>query len=350
MLKKIKLIYLLNIALALSVFLLGACKINVDITESYEGASQVEVRGTQLYVDGEPFYIKGVCWNPVSKGGSHPEDLSFEDFVELDSQLMSEAGINTVRTYEPITDKKVLDILYSKGIYVINTVYTYGGDSVQTAADNIKEVKDHPAILMWNLGNEWNYNGLYVSDSFEVSINKINEAASLIKDEDLNHPVVTVYGGIPNENTINQMPDIDGWGLNIYGGLNFGPTFAAWSKISDKPMFMAEYGADAWDWSEGSLNLKAQAYAAKVLTEELMENSSADNPENVCLGGTIFEFADEWWKDENGSPSEHDTGGIAPGIGPYPDNTFNEEYWGICDIDRNTRPAYDELKKLYKSN
>jgi len=347
MLKRLKSISMLTIVLVISLFLFGACAENKTVVESYEGASKVEVQGTQIYVDGEAFCIKGVCWNPVPKGGSHPEDLNFVDFAEIDSQLMSEAGINVVRTYEALTDKKVLDILYSKGIYVINTVYIYGGNSVETAVDNVNLVKDHPAILMWCLGNEWNYNGLYVNDSFDVCINKINEAAALIKAEDSVHPTATVYGGIPDENTINQIPDIDIWGLNVYGGLNFGSTFNAWAKQSDKPMFMAEYGADAWDTSQESLNLKAQAYATRVLTEELMENSSADNADNVCLGGTIFEFADEWWKDSNGSPSEQDAGGIAPGMGPYPDNTFNEEYWGICDIDRNTRPAYDELKKLF---
>ncbi|MBN2435961.1 MAG: carbohydrate-binding protein [Spirochaetes bacterium] len=307
----------------------------------------VTVNGRRIMVNGEPFYIKGVCWNPVGVGGTHPAGLDFTGYVRQDATLMQQAGINAVRTYEAITDRAVLDLLYEKGIYVINTVYGWGGNDPSSVVEAVNAVKDHPAILMWCIGNEWNYNGLYVGLSHDDAISKLNQAAALIKANDSTHPVVTVYGHIPSAETINAMPDVDIWGLNMYSELHFNNVFAHWKNLTGKPMFMAEYGADAWNANINAEDTTSQAYAARILTQLLMDNSVVNDSGKVCSGGTIFEWADEWWKDGSGSPSVQDAGGVAPGGGPYPDLTFNEEYWGIVDIYRNPRPAYYELQRIF---
>jgi hypothetical protein len=137
----------------------------------------VTIEGTQLRVDGERFFIRGVCWNPVPRGGVHPADLDFAGFAQGDAALMAAAGINVVRTYESITDTDVLDVLYAAGIRVLNMAYAWGGDEPSVVDARVNAVKDHPAILMWVLGNEWNYNGLYVGRSHADSHAALNEAS-----------------------------------------------------------------------------------------------------------------------------------------------------------------------------
>ena len=305
----------------------------------------IRSEGRRLVVDCVPYHVRGVCWNPVPRGANHPAGLDYDGLAPTDVPLMQAAGINTVRTYEALADRAVLDRLFEAGIRVLSTVYGYGGDAASVVTARVNAVKDHPAILGWVLGNEWNYNGLYTDLSHADSLARINEAAALVKAADDTHPVVTVYGEVPTTETLDAMPDIDIWGINAYRGIGFGDLFSTWESRSEKPMFLSEYGADAYNANLPGVDPESQAEATAALTEELLSNSSARTSGGVTLGGTIFEWADEWWK--AGNPSTQDAGGVAPGGGPHPDQTFNEEYWGVVDIDRNPRPAYDELRRLY---
>ncbi|MBN1410294.1 MAG: hypothetical protein JW969_05580, partial [Spirochaetales bacterium] len=145
--------------------------------------------------------------------------------------------------------------------------------------------------------------------------------------------------------------NVDIWGLQIYAwdALTVGneETMEEWIKISSKPMLVSEYGADAWNSNTHQEDQSSQAHAAKKVTQIILNNLSADNPEKAALGGCVFSWADGWWKFLSGSPSIHDTGGENTRFGSYPDNVFNEEWWGMVDIDRIPRTAYMEIKNLY---
>jgi hypothetical protein len=315
-------------------------------TEDRAGPGIVTVeRG--LWMDGKPFLMAGVCWNPVAAGDSHPEGLDFAGFAARDVSLMAALGVNVVRTYEPLLDLNVLDQLWQAGIYVVNAIYPSGAAPPTTALDHVRALADHPAILMWSLGNEWNYNGLYAGLSHDDSIERLNEVAGLIKAEDPRHPVATIYGELPSEATILALPNVDVWGINAYRGLGFGSLFDDWRARSEKPMFLSEYGADAYNADIPAYDPTSQALAVSSLTEELFANAAALHDPGVTLGGTVFEFVDEWWKDPTGSLSVHDVGGNAPGGGPFPDRVFNEEWWGLVDIERAPRPAYESLRQVF---
>lgn len=320
-----------------------------DTRQAADGDSTgILIKDRSLYVNGENYFIKGICWNPVPRGGRHPDDLDFAGFGEPDIAAMAAVGFNTIRTYEPIRDRAVLDKLHDAGFMVINTVYSWGGAPVDSVDDIIAAVGDHPAILMWSVGNEWNYNGLYADLDFNASVARVNAVARRVKQLDPTRPVTTAYGELPDSRLVARMPDIDIWGLNVYSGISFADRFRRWKRVSDKPMYLAEYGADAYNARIGKVDLKSQAKGVVALTREIIDNSTVYGG-SVALGGTLFSWADEWWKVQGGSPSVQDLGGVAPGGGPYPDDTFNEEFWGLVDIDRVSRPVVGELRALFES-
>jgi len=310
----------------------------------------IRVLGRQLLVDEQPLFLRGVCWNPVPIGATHPAGLDYAGFAAQDIALMKQLGINLVRTYEPLLDTAVLDQLLAARIFVIDSMYPWGGAPTSDVIARVHAVKDHPAILAWSIGNEWNYNGLYVGLSHSDAMARLNEAAALIKAEDADHPVATVYGELPDADTLAAMPGIDLWGINSYRGLSFGDLFERWGALSPAPMFVSEYGADAYNAELPGYDPDSQATADAALAREILAHASATDASRVALGGTIFEWADEWWKDANGSPSEQDVGGSAPGGGPYPDQVFNEEWWGIVDIHREPRPAFESLKAAFAAS
>lgn len=311
--------------------------------------ADITIDGRRILIGGVPIHIKGVCWNPVPKGGTHPEGIDFSGLAPVDIPLMKAAGINVVRTYEPLLDLDVLDQFADAGIYVINSVFPFGNDPNVVVA-RVNATKNHPAILMWAIGNEWNYNGFYADVPFEQAVTNIKQAVTLIDQNDGEHPIATIYGELPDPSLIFELSEIDVWGINAYRGLTLGGLIEDFAALSDAPMFLSEFGADAWDARNGgSYNPGAQAEATTSLLQELIDQSAARSSAGTVSGGTIFEWADEWWKAE-GDPSTHETGGAAPGGGPYPDATFNEEWWGVVDVDRNPRPAYEALRAIYTAD
>ena len=92
---------------------------------------------------------------------------------------------------------------------------------------------------------------------------------------------------IPTAETLAALPSVDVWGINAYRGMTLSTLFDEWAAVSGKPMFMGEYGADAWDSRVGAESQVAQAEATTALVDEIAANSVRLG--GVCSGGLIFE-------------------------------------------------------------
>lgn len=375
-----------------------------QIIYSYVKTDGYRLLYQDVYSDGSKstardYVIKAVCWNPIKKGEGNPP--IFSHMYEIDAPLLAAANINTVKMYSPFHELddgiKILDKLNQYGIKVIMTVLCGYYEDVNQAISVVNKYKNHPAILMWMVGNELNYNLLYTSQWAPVPLDeciaKINYAISQIKTNDPNHPVAASWGYHPEIVNGRRVPrqdyikinnvDADVFGIQYYPeyedvgdslncfilkqpGLEHN-TFEQFKNIlsTRKPMFIAEYGCDSYnvfiasdqsgykyyDWSRSHVDEAAQAKGIKYMTLEIKNYLNIYNANNPCVGGAVFAWSDEWWKIWPYDSQE--IGGYDPNSpGPdilclYPDGFFNEEYFGILDVERNPKAAYYALKDVY---
>lgn len=137
----------------------------------------------ELWVDGAPFYMNGLCYSPVPIG----ETVQFPPFGDYftpdyayiwkrDLPLIKEMGVNTIRIYgwdtvHDVTHFEFLDEVHKYGLKVVLTFYVGRSmDDPPVLIDTLPLSKvpianftrevglygDHPAILMWSFGNELN--------------------------------------------------------------------------------------------------------------------------------------------------------------------------------------------------
>ena len=335
--KKIELKYLSGLLLLMT-GLLVSCGGN-------SSTGMVTISGRQILVNDASYIIKGICYHPVPKGGTQ-RDFGF---LTQDLSLMLEAGINTIRVYEPISDRSVLDRIQDAGLKVI---IGFGYDQkgifdIQsgTFIDYVNTYKDHDAILLWELGNEYNYHPEWFDGDIKNWYKAMNSAAQRIHEADPSHPVTTAHGELPDSLAMSLSNDIDVWGMNVYRFDDPTPIFSEWKAISTKPMYLSEAGGDSYmsitkDGYKQGYNENAQADAnEKILTAVLNET-------DICSGVAMFSFTDGWWK--AGNPETQDPGGWAPNSTGVPyDGTPNEEYWGIVDINRNKKETFNVVKEKY---
>lgn len=310
-------------------------------------AETVFTKDRNLMVNNLPYSIKGICYHPVPKGS---DQRNFNS-LEADLQLMHQAGINTIRVYKPIDEIAVLNKIHKAGLkLIVGFGYNQNGkfDILSgTYLNYIERYKNHPAILLWELGNEYNYHPEWFDGDMKNWYSAMNKAADKIHKLDPNHPVTTAHGELPDALALKMGSHIDIWGMNIYRWDNPEKLFSEWEAVSDKPMYLSEAGADSYmtiskgDFAKG-VNEEAQATATDNILTSVFKN------QNTCAGVTLFAFVDELWK--AGNNDQLDPGGWAPNSSGVPyDGTPNEEYWGIVKIDRTPKKAFKIVQKHYQN-
>ncbi|MFM1771303.1 MAG: hypothetical protein RLZZ71_445 [Bacteroidota bacterium] len=235
----------------------------------------------QMIRDGKPYEVRGA-------GGS----------VQLDKLI--EIGGNSIRTWSTDNAQEVLDEAHSKGLTVMLGLWVqherHGFDyndekKVAAQLEGFKKVilqfKDHPALLMWGIGNE--------VDLFYSNIRvwaAINDIAKFIHQVDPNHPTSTVTAGLDEKEVkliLRDAPEIDVYCVNTYGDIagvrknirNFG-----WQG----PYMITEWGPNGhWEVAKtkwGAPVEQSSSEKAKSYRERLTKEIQADK--DFCIGSYVF--------------------------------------------------------------
>lgn len=217
----------------LAINLLSSCTfekgpVKVEITQTDTGF--VLLRG------GDPYYVKGAV------------------VVDRYYETALKAGANSLRIHG-IT-RKLLDRADSLGMSVMFGLPVKpernGMDYNDTAAvrrqhervmARVREFRDHPAVLVWYLGNELDYVTPYRDPNWKV-YDALSELAKDIRKEDPLHPVMTVIGtGKPYKLGIlmEKVPELDLLGINSYADIG---KVRQWLESYgwDKPYMITEWG------------------------------------------------------------------------------------------------------------
>lgn len=242
-------------------------------------------QGWQLLRGGEPYFIRGAG----GKGSL---------------KQLAAAGANSVRTWGADDLGKMLDEAHALGLSVTVGIWLghkrHGfdyhdkaqvGQQFERARQTVLRYKDHPAVLLWGIGNEME--GFEAGDDPAIW-SAVNAIAAMAKQLDPAHPTMTVtaeIGGGRIAGVQERCPAIDIHGINSYGGaVSLAERYR--KAGATKPYVLTEFGQPgAWEvrktsWGapvELTSTEKAQYY------RQVYDVAVAGAP-GISLGSYVFNW------------------------------------------------------------
>ncbi|MBU3676581.1 MAG: DUF4434 domain-containing protein [Chitinophagaceae bacterium] len=255
------------------------------------------VRNTNGYTlmrNGEPYYVKGV-------GG----DVQMDKMVAI--------GANSLRTWGVERAGEILDEAQKHGLTVMLGLWLqherHGFDYNNTLAvakqfnyfkTIIERYKNHPALLMWGIGNELDLN--YTNPACWDAVQQI---AQYIHQVDPNHPTSTVTAGLDSlevAHIVKRCPDIDIYCINTYGDIGNVP-----SKMKPYgwhgPYMITEWGPNGhWESPQTTWNVSLEQTSTEKRAVYYSRYKSFIEPNKAyCLGSYAFlwgakqEYTETWY-------------------------------------------------------
>jgi hypothetical protein len=237
--------------------------------------------GFKLTRAGQPYFIRGA-------GG------------DASKRMLRELGGNSFRTWgaeaimNQLDEAGKLGLTVTIGIWLAHKALDFSYDDraqvdrqFEAARMAIDEYKDHPALLMWGIGNEMEM-GQERNPAVWKAVERI---AAYARKIDPKHPTMTVVAEIDQNKLamINRYcPSIDVIGINAYGGA---PSLAQrYKKLGGtKPYVLTEFGPPGpWEVKKTSWGapIEVSSTDKSAYYRRTYEKSIANQP--MSLGSYAF--------------------------------------------------------------
>ncbi|MBO3698091.1 glycoside hydrolase family 2 TIM barrel-domain containing protein [Roseivirga sp. E12] len=237
----------LAIILLLLAFLSCSSEKSANESEVTKATLVKKGSGFELQLNGEPFFIQGA-------------GLEFGSIPKLAAH-----GANSFRTWR--TDngqrsgREVLDDAHKHGLKVTMGIdvgrerhgFDYDDEeAVKAQLERIRkevmELKDHPALIIWGIGNELNHE----AENPKVW-DAVNEISEMIHEIDPNHLTTTSLAGMNKEFVhliMERAPDLDILSVQMYAEVEILPRLLKESGW-EGPLMVTEWGATGY-WEVGN--------------------------------------------------------------------------------------------------
>ena len=287
------------------------------------GFRQVEVRGSEVFVNGKAIKLHG-----VNRHVAHPlTGRSISPEIErLDAELFKKANCNYIRTSHYPPSEEFLNAADELGLFVESEAsltwiehhaspiwgnWNYLDERflpymLRANIENIQATKNHPSIILWSLANESRWSPLW------------NKVKQVVKSMDSSRPTTfhdQCWGGFNNAGSTADVANYH------YPGIN-GP--AATDTMS-RPTLFGEY-SHLSTYNRRELLTDPGVRDAYNLPLVTFYDSIYAHSNN--LGGAIWSGIDDTFHLPNGK---------IVGYGP----------WGPLDGWRRPKPEYFGMKKAY---
>ena len=232
------------------------------------GFRKIEISGSQLLVNGQPVFIKGVNRHELDPRGGY---IVSRERMEADVKLMKRWNINAVRMSHYPNDPYMYELCDRYGLYVVSetNIETHGmGFKEKTLAKNplfklahmernqrhVASRRNHPCIIIWSMGNECGYgeNFEQVYDWLKMEDPtrpiQFEQAYDTQRATDIYCPMYPPYNRCIsyNEDAAKQKPMIMCEYAHAMGNA-LGEFFKYWDMIRKYPKFQ---GVFIWDFAD----------------------------------------------------------------------------------------------------